>query len=125
MAKSDVREYLYTMLQQYLEMKNDLKEFDQAFKDGYITEDKLEEIKMDVARLRENYDRLVYICYLLDLPNRSKKKEKFKAANKDIEDYMTDINASEAAVIEENKCILNIIKQRLKTLTENSDKANQ
>lgn len=118
MAKRDVREYCYALLQQYLEMKDDLADFNQAFQDGYITEDKLTEVQDDVARLKENYDRVLYIVYLLDLPNNSKKKAKARKANSDIESYMTNIDASSTAIIDENKTILTRIRAELKALTK-------
>lgn len=124
MAKRDVTEYCYTMLQQYIELQNDLKDFEQAFRDGHITEERLAEVKFDVERVKENYDRLVYIQYLYDLPNRPKKKEKFKKANKDIEQYFDEKNASSATVFEENKSIIGKIKAELKTITE-EDKAGK
>ena len=62
MALNDARGYLYTMLNQYLEMQEDLKDFDEAFKDGYITEERLEEVKYEVSQLKENYDRISISC---------------------------------------------------------------
>lgn len=117
MAKRDVREYCFIMLRQYLELKEDLADFEQAFKDGYITEDKLTEVKNDVNRLKENYDRLVYICYLLDLPNKPKKQEKLKRQNADIEKGFDKIGASTSAVVDENKGIIAHVKELLKDIT--------
>ncbi len=122
MAKKDVREYLYQMLKQVTEMKNDFADYDEAFKNGFITEDKLDELKADCARLEENYNRVLYITMLLDLPNKKRKKEKFLRANADVEAYMNEINASERAVIDENKCILKAIKDRLDDLTKKQAK---
>lgn len=59
MAIKDVKVYFYNMLGQYLEMKEDLKDFDQALKDGHITEDKLEEVYKDVQDLRAGYKTYV------------------------------------------------------------------
>ena len=50
MAIKDVKVYFYNMLGQYLEMKEDLKDFDQALQDGHITEDKLEEVYKGCTR---------------------------------------------------------------------------
>lgn len=118
MAKKDVREYLYQMGKQVAEMKNDFADYDEAFKNGFITEDKLTELKNDCARLEENYNRVLYIAMLLDLPNDKKSKEKLLKANSKAEAYMDSISASERAVIDENKCILKAIRDRLDKLTE-------
>ena len=49
MAVKDVKEYYYKMLAQYLEMKADLADFEQALKDGFITEDQVVEAKEELA----------------------------------------------------------------------------
>ena len=88
MAIKDVKIYYYNMLGQYLEMKDDLKDFEQALKDGHITEDKLADVTKDVEDLQNNYARLSFIMYLLELPSRKNKKEKFKKSNLVMEKYL-------------------------------------
>jgi len=118
MALRDIRDYYFTMMAQYLELQQDLADFEQAFKDGYITEDKLEEVKTDVARVKENYDRLTYIVYLAELPNRKEKKEKALKGNTLIEEYFKKIGASSDVVFDENKSTIAKIKAELKALTD-------
>ena len=79
MAVRDFRQYLGTVQRQYLEMKADLKDFEQALKDGFITEEKLQEVIEDVNKIETNYNRLLYVAYLLELPNRNEKKSKTQA----------------------------------------------
>jgi hypothetical protein len=43
MAIKDVRQYFYTMLDQYLEEKHNLADFEIALKDGLITEEQMQE----------------------------------------------------------------------------------
>ncbi len=77
MSVRDVREYFYTMLSQYLEEKQNLADFEEALKDGNITEEQMQEAMDIVADLETNYHRLVYIMYLLDMPKRKHKKAKY------------------------------------------------
>ena len=77
MAIRDVREYYYTMLNQYLEEKQNLADFEEALKEGFITEDQMQEALDAVADLEKNYHRLVYIMYLLDMPKRKRKQAKY------------------------------------------------
>ena len=65
MALRDVKEYYFKMLSQYLEMKADLADFEQALKDGFITEDQLQAAFEEVNKVQQNYERLSYIMYLL------------------------------------------------------------
>ena len=48
MAIKDAKQYYYTMLNQYLEMKADLADFEQALADGHITEEQLEAVREEV-----------------------------------------------------------------------------
>ena len=86
MAVIDVKKYYYKMLAQYLEMKQDLADFEEALEGGFITEEQVMAAKEEVNRLEENYQRLTYIMYLLELPKRSSRREKFEKSN---ERFMT------------------------------------
>ena len=73
MAVRDVREYYWKLLAQQEEMQNDLEDFTEALQNGYITEEKLEDVKLEVNRLKENVDRVAFVLYLLEKPNRHSK----------------------------------------------------
>ena len=79
MAVSDFRQYLGTVQRQYLEMKEDLRDFETALKDGFITEEKLQDAIEDVNKIETNYNRLLYVAYLLELPNRKESKTQTSA----------------------------------------------
>ena len=46
MAIKDVKQYYYSMQAQYLEMKADLQDFEEALAAGYITEEQLNSLKL-------------------------------------------------------------------------------
>lgn len=117
MAVRDFKEYFLKIQSQYLEMKEDLKDFEQALKDGHITEDQLEAAKEDVAAIENNYNRLVYVAYLLELPNRNSKKARIKNQTKNIPVALARRNADIVAVYGENKSMLDHLRAELKKLT--------
>lgn len=117
MAVKDVKEYYYKMVSQYLEMKNDLADFEQALKDGFITEEQMQEALNEVAALQTNYDRLTYIMYLLELPQRKSKKIKHNKANKKLVEAFKDRSADIDAVLLENKSALNVFRAELKKIS--------
>ena len=84
------------MQAQYLEMKADLADFEQGLQDGYITEDQLEAAKEEINLLENNYDRLSYILYLLEIPNKNSKKAKHKKTSQQLLTYFDKRNATEA-----------------------------
>lgn len=120
MALRDFKQYMGRTLTQYLEMKEDLADFEEAVKNGNITEDKLTEVKENVRRIEENYNRLLYVAYLLELPNRSEKKAKFykSKANQALDNKFDELNASQNDVYNENKSLLNDIRKQLKEITK-------
>ena len=118
MALKDVKQYYYNMQAQYLEMKADLEDFESALKAGHITEDQLQSVKDDIAKLEQNYQRLAYILFLFEQPNRKEKVAGFNKRNEGLTNYFTELKASEAEVKLENESVLNHIRQELKKLKE-------
>jgi hypothetical protein len=121
MAVKDVKDYYFKMLAQYLEMKNDLADFEQALKDGFITEDQMQAAIEEVNTLQLNYDRLTYIMYLLELPNRRSKHARHNKANKKVLDALKERKADAESVALENRSALDNFRQELKKLA-NKDK---
>jgi multidrug resistance efflux pump len=127
MALRDVKEYYYTMLNQYVELKADLDDFNRALNNGYITEDKLAEVKADVLDAKANLERIQYILYLFNLPNRKKKRAKLQFADSALQKYFKEVGADLDSIKDENTNCLTHIKLELKKLQKeikNSDERN-
>ena len=118
MAIKDVRNYFYTMLCQYIEEKQNLADFEEALKEGYITQEQMQEAMENVANLETNYHRLVYIMYLLDMPNRKSKKSDYVKQHKIILEELQRLGADADSVKDENTDALIHFKATLKALKE-------
>lgn len=118
MAIKDVRNYFYTMLAQYLEEKQNLVDFEEALKNGHITQEQMQEAINVVAGLETNYYRLVYIMYLLDMPNNKHKKAGYIKQYKKIVEELCKLGADEQHIKEENTDALIHFKAVLKTLNK-------
>ena len=116
MAVKDVRNYFYNMLAQYIEEKQNLADFEEALKEGHITQEQMQEALDNVASLETNYHRLVYIMYLLDMPNRGSKKAGYVKQHKAILDELKALGADIDSVKEENSDALIHFKAALKAL---------
>lgn len=116
MAIADVRQYYYNMLVQYLEEKQNLADFEEALKNGLITEDQMQEALETVAELEKNYYRLVYIMYLIDMPNKKAKKKLYMRQNKIILDELKSLGADIDAIKQENTDALIHFKTVLRAL---------
>lgn len=121
MAVKDVRKYFFTMLNQYLEEKQNLVDFEQGLKEGYITEEQMQEAMDIVKDLETNYYRLVYIMYLLDMPNRKSKKDSYIKQHKVILQELQKLGADEKSIKDENTDALIHFKAMLKNLSKKDE----
>lgn len=116
MAINDVRQYFYTMLAQYVEEKQNLADFEEALKEGRITEEQMSEATKVVADLETNYYRLAYIMYLFDMPNRSTKKAIYTKQYKSILKELKALGADIDSIKKENSDALIHFKAALEAL---------
>ena len=121
MAVNDVKQYFYTVLAQYVEEKQNLTDFEEALKDGLITETQMQEATETVANLETNYYRLAYIMYLLDMPNRKNKKEKYVRQYKNILEALKRLGADVDSIKEENSDALIHFKAALSALRKKDE----
>jgi len=121
MAVKDVRHYFYTMLSQYLEEKQNLADFEEALKEGLITEEQMQEATDTVASLEANYHRLAYIMYLLDMPNRESKKIGYVKQHNQILEELQKLGADIDSVKEENSDALIHFKAALRALSKKDE----
>ena len=116
MAAKDVKEYYFKLIAQKAELEADLADFEEALKNGFITEEQMQAAKDELIPYQINLDRLTYIVYLLELPNRKTKKAKFEKQNKKILDELGKRNADEQSVLYENKSALDAFRKEVKEL---------
>lgn len=116
MAVKDVKEYYFKLIAQKAELEADLADFEEALKNGFITEEQMQAAKDELVPYQINLDRLTYIMYLLELPNKKAKKAKFAKQNKKILNELEKRNADEQSVISENKSALDAFRKEVKEL---------
>ena len=116
MAARDVKDYYFKLIAQKAELEADLADFEEALKNGFITEEQMQAAKDELIPYQINLDRLTYIVYLLELPNRKTKKAKFAKQTKKILNELERRNADEQSVISENKSALDGFRKEVKEL---------
>lgn len=128
MAIRDFNLYLANVQAQVLATKNDLADFEQGLKDGYVTEQQVEDLRAEYQRIDDNYQRLLYVGYLLELPKSKWRKKRFRKKHDDLEIYLDKANATEDKVIKENEVAMELIKNeiaKLKTSSNNENKSDK
>lgn len=121
MAIRDFNLYLANVQAQVLATKNDLADFEQGLKDGYVTEQQVEDLRAEYQRIDDNYQRLLYVGYLLELPKSKWRKKRFRRKHDDLEIYLDKANATEDKVIKENEIAMELIKTEIKKLKTSSN----
>ena len=116
MAVKDVKKYYAKLIAQKAELEADLADFEEALKNGFITEEQMQAAKDELIPYQINLDRLTYIVYLLELPNRKTKKAKFANQNKKVLNELEKRKADEQSVIAENKSALDAFRKEVKEL---------
>lgn len=116
MSLVDVKIYFKQVENQWFEAKTDLVDFEQALKDGYITEDRLESVKEDFAVIDENYQRLAYIMHLFAIPNRHSKH--LTKADQKLADTLSLAKADTDYVLQENEDALVRLRADIKELKQ-------
>ena len=116
MAVKDVKKYYAKLIAQKAELEADLVDFEEALKNGFITEEQMQKAKDELIPYQINLDRLTYIIFLLELPNREAKKVKFAKQNKKILNELEKRKADEQSVINENKSALDGFIKEVKKL---------
>lgn len=128
MAIRDFNLYLANVQAQVLATKNDLADFEQGLKDGYVTEQQVEDLRAEYQRIDDNYQRLLYVGYLLELPKSKWRKKRFRRKHDDLEIYLDKANATEDKVIKENEIAMELIKNeiaKLKTSSNSEKKSDE
>lgn len=116
MAVKDVKKYYLDIIKQYVEMKQDLSDYEAAVQDKGITEDQLADVKEQINSIKENADRIAYILYLLERPNRKSKKAKYSKQHSELEEMFKRLGIDEDSILEENKSMISLIKNILNNI---------
>ena len=113
MSKKDVDLYYTEVTNQWMEMLQELKDFEKEAEKGLIEPERLEKIKETIQPLRTNYERWSYMMYLLNKPVRKKKQQKYQSQNKKKITNLDKSNSVEST-LEENKGTLKTLKELTK-----------
>ena len=114
MALRHFKEYYKQVEKQYLRMLEDSKEYDKLLKEGKVDPEQVEQVQVMLSKVTENYKRLTYIAYLMQLPNKKKKEAKHRDSR--LEKALYIDKATACAVCEENEDILKNFKKQLEEI---------
>lgn len=109
MSLKHVKEYFVDVEKQYTEMLRTLKEIDPLLKQGLVPQEMYENVQSDVLRLKDNYERVAYIMFLFNQPNK-----KSRRINKRDKSWINRLqHSSKETIIKENDDVLKHFKELL------------
>ena len=112
MSVKHVIKYYNEVCDQYKDMLNEIKEFEQEAEKGLIEPERLDKIKETIQPLMNNYQRISYIIFLLNQPNKKEKIAKYKKQNQKLLEKLNKDNSLEAT-LEENEQVISDLKEDL------------
>lgn len=114
MSVKHVKKYYHQIEKLYLELLEDLRGMEEDFKKGECTEEELQKLLTPVESLRQNYERLSYIMYLLYRPNKESKNVKYTKNNKELQGFFENKQLTADREIEKDIDDLKTFKQYVK-----------
>lgn len=106
MSYKHVKDYYVQVEQQYMEALSDTADYKQAYEDGYLSQEQLEQAENLLYALKQNYERLSYIMYLFNKPNKPNKATKYEKQFSYLDEWLKARSATKKSVIEENENVL-------------------
>ena len=116
MAIKDVQEYYFSVVEQYLAAKNDLKDFEKGLADGFVTEEQVANLAEELATIEQNKERIEYIFFLLNMPVRKEKKPKYTLQQQRLLNRLNKHSNDGEAVLAENAKAVTNMKNKISEL---------
>ena len=99
MSKKDVERYFNTVNAQYHEFVDELKDFEDMCASNIVAPEVIENAKRSFLPVKDNWERLNYIMYLLNKPTKKSKYERYNTQSK----KLLENSVTSEQVIDENK----------------------
>jgi len=113
MARRDFDAYYNKIASQLFELDKVFKELAEEADAGMVEPERLEQVKKTIEPIKNSYQTLCYIKYLLDMPARKNKRSRFSKQNKKL---LNDSRGSHSKdVIDRNDQILKGLKNERPT----------
>ena len=104
MARKHFEEYLSTITAQYRDLQETLAEMSKEVDEGMIEPERIEQLKATIAPVKNSFDTLLYIKYLLDKPVKPAKHKKYDRTNQKV--INSTLHVSKATVVENNNKVI-------------------
>ena len=120
MAKRDVVQYYLEQEATYSQVLADIDDLEKSYKSGNIDYERYSQLRdslsQDVQSIKDEYERLSYVMFLLNMPNRVEKKDRYKKENQAYFAYLE--RYSKEKLVDETKDVLKNFKEKVRKFKE-------
>ena len=120
MAKRDVVQYYLEQEATYSQVLEDIDDLEKSYKSGNIDYERYSQLRdslsQDVQSIKDEYERLSYVMFLLNMPNRVEKKDRYKKENQAYFAYLE--RYSKEKLVDETKDVLKNFKEKVRKFKE-------
>ena len=109
MSVKSLENHYNQVVAQYQEMLNDLKDMEKELAEGLVGPDFIDNLKANIAPIKQNYESWSYVMYLLHEPQRKQKREKYKQIMKKFKSRL-DPGESPERILRSNQETLKCLK---------------
>lgn len=109
MSKRHFDEYVKQVMKDYQEILDDIKDLEKEVSENMTDPDVLDNFKAGIQPVMDNYERVMYLKFLLDKPNKKDKEKKYNSMNRK---FLSKISPSNTAgeTLKESKTALERVK---------------
>ena len=109
MARRDFDAYFQQVSRQYQQLNQALEDMSKEVSEGMFEPERLDNLKATILPVKNSYETLNYIRYLLDTPARKEKQGRY---NKQQKKLLSEVSSkTRESVIAENKRIIDNLKR--------------
>ena len=105
MAVKHIKEYYEQVCDQYVQMNEELRDFQKEIENGLVEPERIENLKALIEPLKNNYMTLSWIMYLLNLPQRKGKEKAYERRNRKFIESL-DKNFNKSSIIKQNEDVI-------------------
>lgn len=109
MARKDFDKYYNQVCGQFFALNEVFDELSREVAQGMVEPERQKQLELTIAPIRNSYQTLSYIKYLLDKPTRKEKEPRYKRMNKKLLEISKGKHSSD--ILSENEKILKDLKK--------------
>ena len=112
MSKKDFDDYYAQVCEQYVELKEQIKEFEKVVQQGLVEPERLENMKKVFQPVMQSYETMSWVSFLLNQPARKEKHKNYSDMMKKKTSSL-DKKYSKEGVIQSNRNALDDLQKMI------------